>query len=171
MEYAPGSSAKTLQPDGTIWDVPKNYKSGMVSSWNKFCYTGGYVEMRVKLPGDNQVPGFWPAFWTMGNLGRAGYMPSTQGLWPYSYSICGEGSSQATAIPGSKVPSQILSACPDNPASPYYINRTLYGMTPLVARNAPEVGCCAQKRLAVFLCCTPYSYRPRCCSFLSLRVV
>ena len=29
----------------------KNFKSGMVQSWNKFCFTGGIVEVRAKLPG------------------------------------------------------------------------------------------------------------------------
>jgi hypothetical protein len=41
--------------------------------------TGGYLETRVKLPGDDFYSGFWPAFWAMGNLGRAGYMHSTEG--------------------------------------------------------------------------------------------
>lgn len=26
-----------------------------------------------------------PAFWLMGNLGRAGYLKSTGGMWPYTY--------------------------------------------------------------------------------------
>lgn len=43
---------------------------------------GGYLEARVKLPGDNFHTGFWPALWTMGNLGRAGYMASTTGEGP-----------------------------------------------------------------------------------------
>lgn len=90
--------AVSLQPDGSTWNVPKNFKSGMVNSWNKFCFTGGYMEMSVQLPGTDTVPGFWPAFWAMGNLGRAGYMPSTGGFWPYSYSECGKGSNSTTAM-------------------------------------------------------------------------
>lgn len=39
--------------------VPKRYKSGMINSWNKFCYTGGYVEAAVQLPGNAQTSGFW----------------------------------------------------------------------------------------------------------------
>lgn len=131
-------SAVSLQPDGTKWNVAKNFKSGMVTSWNKWCFTGGYMEMSVRLPGNAQVPGFWPAFWAMGNLGRAGYMASTGGFWPYSYDVCGDGSTQATSIPGSQVPSQLVSACPDNVSAPGYINRTLYGFQPNQARNAPE---------------------------------
>ena len=28
----------------------KEYKSGAINGWNKFCFTGGYVEARVKMP-------------------------------------------------------------------------------------------------------------------------
>lgn len=35
------------------------------------------------LPGNSRVGGFWPAFWTMGNLGRPGYGATTDGTWPY----------------------------------------------------------------------------------------
>lgn len=60
--------------------------------------------MAVSLPGDTKASGLWPAAWTMGNLGRAGYGKSTSitekksflifinarlggsldGNWPYS---------------------------------------------------------------------------------------
>jgi hypothetical protein len=30
------------------------------------------MEARVQLPGDHFASGFWPAFWVMGNLARAG---------------------------------------------------------------------------------------------------
>ncbi len=33
--------------------------------------------------------GLWPAVWTMGNLGRAGYGASLDGMWPYSYGMRG----------------------------------------------------------------------------------
>ena len=33
----------------------------------------------MKLPGDDFYPGLWPALWMMGNLGRAGYMETTDG--------------------------------------------------------------------------------------------
>lgn len=130
--------ASSLQPDGTQWNVPKNFKSGMVNSWNKFCFTGGYMEMSLKLPGSDKVPGFWPAFWAMGNLGRAGYMPSTGGFWPYSYSECGKGSNSSTSIPGSLVPDQTISACILGPDDPGYVNKTKYGFEEGKARNAPE---------------------------------
>ncbi|KAG6880328.1 hypothetical protein C0992_011077 [Termitomyces sp. T32_za158] len=58
---------------------------------NKFCFTGGYIETSVQLPGANNVVGLWPAVWTMGNLGRAGYGASLEGMWPYSYDACDVG--------------------------------------------------------------------------------
>ncbi|KDR83974.1 hypothetical protein GALMADRAFT_236526 [Galerina marginata CBS 339.88] len=68
-----------------------NYQGGLISSWNKFCFTGGYIETAVKLPGANNVVGMWPAVWTMGNLGRAGYGASLEGMWPYTYDTCDVG--------------------------------------------------------------------------------
>lgn len=62
-----------------------NYRSGMLQSWNKFCFKGGYIEASISLPGRGDISGFWPGFWTMGNLGRPGYASSTDGMWPYSY--------------------------------------------------------------------------------------
>ncbi|KAF2131119.1 glycoside hydrolase family 16 protein [Dothidotthia symphoricarpi CBS 119687] len=61
------------------------YRSGMIQSWNKLCYKGGHLEASISLPGKGNVSGFWPGFWTMGNLARPGYLASTDGLWPYSY--------------------------------------------------------------------------------------
>lgn len=37
------------------------YISGMLQGWNKFCFTNGYVEVSVSLPGTPGVSGFWPA--------------------------------------------------------------------------------------------------------------
>ncbi|KAI0268107.1 beta-glucan synthesis-associated [Gloeopeniophorella convolvens] len=68
-----------------------NYQSGMIMSWNKFCFTGGYIETSVVLPGLNNVAGLWPSIWTMGNLGRAGYGASLEGMWPYTYDACDVG--------------------------------------------------------------------------------
>jgi len=78
-----------------VADPSKNhnldFKGGMLQSWNKFCFTGGIIEASISLPGDPKVGGFWPAFWTMGNLGRAGYGASLDGTWPYSYDTCDVG--------------------------------------------------------------------------------
>ncbi|CBQ70856.1 related to KRE6-glucan synthase subunit [Sporisorium reilianum SRZ2] len=69
----------------------KNFRSGMVQSWNKFCFQGGYIEFSVKLPGSPSSTGYWPAVWLMGNLGRPGYLATTEGTWPYSYQACDTG--------------------------------------------------------------------------------
>lgn len=37
------------------------------------------------MPGAGNVSGFWPGVWTMGNLGRPGYLATTEGMWPYTY--------------------------------------------------------------------------------------
>ena len=31
-----------------------SYRSGMLQSWNKFCFTGGYIEVALTLPGPDQ---------------------------------------------------------------------------------------------------------------------
>jgi beta-glucanase (GH16 family) len=72
-------------------DHDLNYTSGMMTSWNKFCFTGGLIVANVSLPGATNVAGLWPAIWTMGNLGRAGYGASLEGNWPYSYDSCDVG--------------------------------------------------------------------------------
>ncbi|KAI0348522.1 beta-glucan synthesis-associated [Trametopsis cervina] len=68
-----------------------DYQGGMITTWNKFCYTGGYLETSVVLPGISNIVGLWPAVWTMGNLGRAGYGASLEGMWPYTYDSCDVG--------------------------------------------------------------------------------
>ncbi|RPD77391.1 glycoside hydrolase family 16 protein [Lentinus tigrinus ALCF2SS1-7] len=104
-----------------------DFRSGMLQGWNKFCFTTGYIEVSVSMPGSPQAPGLWPAAWTMGNLGRAGYGATTEGTWPYSYDSCDLGTfpnqtnadhtPQAAATGGddgspiSFMPGQKLSAC------------------------------------------------------------
>jgi beta-glucanase (GH16 family) len=69
-----------------------SYRSGMLQSWNKLCFTSGYIEVALTLPGPNQeTRGYWPGVWTMGNLGRPGYGATTDGTWPYSYDSCDVG--------------------------------------------------------------------------------
>ncbi|KAJ7472266.1 glycoside hydrolase family 16 protein [Mycena galericulata] len=68
-----------------------SYQGGLVTSWNKFCFTGGLIVSSATLPGTNNIVGLWPAFWTMGNLGRAGYGASLDGNWPYTYDSCDVG--------------------------------------------------------------------------------
>ncbi|CAK9780700.1 unnamed protein product [Cutaneotrichosporon oleaginosum] len=128
------------------------FKSGMLQSWNQMCFQWSYYfEISVSLPGNNRIGGFWPGVWTLGNLGRAGYGGTTDGLWPYTYTACDlgtlanqtwpAGSGEVTppgAIttsdgdPLSYLPGQRLSSCTckgeDHP-----------GPNPSVGRGAPEV--------------------------------
>lgn len=80
------------------------YKSGMIQTWNKFCFTGGLVVANVQLPGSSVVSGLWPAVWTMGNLGRAGFGATTEGLWPFSYDTCDVGTLPNQTYPGTQTP-------------------------------------------------------------------
>jgi len=68
------------------------YRSGMLQSWNKFCFTSGYIEVSLTLPGLNQeTRGYRPGVRTMGNLARPGYGATTDGMWPFSYDACDVG--------------------------------------------------------------------------------
>lgn len=53
-----------------------DFRSGMLQTWNKFCFTTGYIEVKVSLPGSPRAPGLWPAVWTMGNLVRMTHLIS-----------------------------------------------------------------------------------------------
>lgn len=35
----------------------RNYTSGMIQSWNKFCFTGGVIELSIQLPGGHANAG------------------------------------------------------------------------------------------------------------------
>jgi beta-glucanase (GH16 family) len=110
-----------------------NYRSGMLQSWNKLCFKGGYLEASISLPGRGDTIGFWPGFWAMGNLGRPGYAASTDGMWPYSYhNECDVGITPNQSDPGgvSNLPGMRLPACScigeDHPNPGY-------------SRSAPEI--------------------------------
>ncbi|KAF5387660.1 hypothetical protein D9615_000597 [Tricholomella constricta] len=81
-----------------------NYQGGLISSWNKFCFTGGMIETSVQLPGANNIVGMWPAIWTLGNLGRAGYGATLEGMallkWPYTYDACDVGTAPNQTLNG-----------------------------------------------------------------------
>lgn len=89
------------------------YRSGMVQSWNKFCFTQGLLEISAKLPNYGNVTGLWPGLWSMGNLGRPGYMATTEGVWPYSYDSCDAGITPNQSSPDgiSYLPGQRLNSC------------------------------------------------------------
>ncbi|KAI0669590.1 glycoside hydrolase family 16 protein [Trametes maxima] len=129
------------------------YTGGMMSTWNKFCFTGGLVEAQVMLPGFNNIHGLWPAVWAMGNLGRAGYGASLDGLWPYTYDACDVGTVKNQTIGGephnatingdagnggvlSFLPGQRLSRCTcpgESHPGPVHSNNEYVG------RSAPEI--------------------------------
>ncbi|KAJ6495846.1 glycoside hydrolase family 16 protein [Mycena vulgaris] len=91
-----------------------SYRSGMISSWNKFCFTGGILVSSVTLPGTTNVLGLWPAVWAMGNLGRAGYGASLDGMWPYSYDTCDVGTLANQTLPDNSGPQAALNTGGDN---------------------------------------------------------
>ncbi|GAA5874455.1 hypothetical protein JCM16303_005859 [Sporobolomyces ruberrimus] len=72
-----------------------NFRSGMLQSWNKLCFQGGIIEVSMSSPGNPETMGFWPGtlscVWTLGNLGRAGFGATNDGVWPYSYDSCDVG--------------------------------------------------------------------------------
>ncbi|KAJ1980528.1 hypothetical protein H4R35_001083 [Dimargaris xerosporica] len=94
-------------PTGTL-----DFRSGMLQSWNKFCFQGGLIEVSISMPFKAGISGFWPAAWTLGNLGRAGYGASTDGLWPYTYDSCDVGVMVNQTNPVlSHLPGQRLNKC------------------------------------------------------------
>ncbi|AAS53916.1 AFR545Wp [Eremothecium gossypii ATCC 10895] len=108
------------------------YRSGMLQSWNKMCYTQGVLEISANLPNYGQYHGLWPGLWTMGNLGRPGFLASTEGVWPYSYEACDAGitPNQSSTDGISYLPGQKLSSCTcDGEDHP----------NPGVGRGAPEI--------------------------------
>ncbi|KAF8599626.1 glycoside hydrolase family 16 protein [Ceratobasidium sp. AG-I] len=130
-----------------------NFRSGMIQSWNKFCFTNGYIEFNLSLPGEANVAGYWPGAWIMGNLGRPGYGGTTDGVWPYTYDTCDigtfpnqtrkDGTPTTNAVGGTKkynyqlsvLSGQKLSACtcPNTPATEHP------GPDFNVGRGAPEI--------------------------------
>jgi beta-glucan synthesis-associated protein KRE6 len=108
------------------------YRSGMLNSWNQLCFKGGVFEVSVSLPGPAGVQGYWPGAWTMGNLGRPGYLSTTEGMWPYTYNDCDAGitPNQSMTDGTSRLPGQRLPSCTckgeDHP-------------TPGTGRGAPEI--------------------------------
>ena len=96
-----------------------DYQGGMLTTWNKFCFTGAIVQASVSLPGMNNVSGLWPSIWTLGNLGRVGYGATLQGMWPYSYDTCDVG-----AVPGQVIDGKPAAANEQGP----YNNASISGL-------------------------------------------
>eukprot|EP00529_Nitzschia_sp_RCC80_P015489 CAMPEP_0113467128 /NCGR_PEP_ID=MMETSP0014_2-20120614/14648_1 /TAXON_ID=2857 /ORGANISM="Nitzschia sp." /LENGTH=686 /DNA_ID=CAMNT_0000359413 /DNA_START=141 /DNA_END=2201 /DNA_ORIENTATION=- /assembly_acc=CAM_ASM_000159 len=100
--------------------VTKHFRSAMLQTWNKFCFTGGIIEAEVKLPGKSSVGGLWPAFWLLGNLARHTYVGSSEHIWPWSSNVCTERSFDA----------QHISSCSEV---------AHYGLAKGVGRGSPEI--------------------------------
>ena len=100
--------------------VTKHFRSAMLQTWNKFCFTGGIIETEVVLPGRHDIGGLWPAFWLLGNLARHTYVGSSEHIWPWSEINCTKKSAA----------SQRLSGCH---------KVAHYGMKVGVGRGAPEM--------------------------------
>ncbi len=90
-----------------------DFRSGMLNSWNHMCFKGGVFEVSLSLPGPAGIHGLWPGVWTMGNLGRPGYLSTTDGLWPYTYDECDSGitPNQSMTDGTSFLPGQRLASC------------------------------------------------------------
>lgn len=90
-----------------------DFRSGMLQSWNKLCFSGGIIEISASLPKPGDKLGLWPGLWTLGNLARPGYLGSTQGLWPYAYNSCDAGitPNQSSTDGLSQLPGQRLPSC------------------------------------------------------------
>ncbi|KAK2459278.1 hypothetical protein APHAL10511_008699 [Amanita phalloides] len=149
-----GMTPNSTAPFTTADNHNLTYRSGMLQSWNKFCFTTGYLEVAVTFPGPNEnTQGYWPGAWTMGNLGRPGYLATTGGMWPYTYDSCdvgtfpnqtySDGSGPAAALHSdasrakynfdlSWLPGQRASAC-SCPGSDHP------GPSPSHGRGAPEI--------------------------------
>jgi beta-glucanase (GH16 family) len=130
LHYWPTGDLEWYTPDAittanghlviTMTETPNhgnlNWESGMLQSWNKLCFSSGYIEVSVSLPGSSKVPGFWPGVWTMGNLGRAGYGATTEGMWPYSYDECDVGTFPNQTNPASLGGGPAAATLPDGSA-------------------------------------------------------
>ncbi|GAA5823315.1 hypothetical protein JCM11251_007563 [Rhodosporidiobolus azoricus] len=101
LHYWPTNDYEWYDPDAittrngnleiTITEEPikgMNFRSGMLQSWNKLCFTEGLIEVNISLPGSHEIGGLWPGAWTLSNLVRAGYGATSDGTWPYSYLAC-----------------------------------------------------------------------------------
>ncbi|KAF5343900.1 hypothetical protein D9758_012135 [Tetrapyrgos nigripes] len=95
-----GSLAITLSKRPPEINHNLTYQGGLMTTWNKFCFTGGAFYASVNLPGASNVLGLWPAVWAVGNLGRAGYGATLDGMWPYTYDSCDVGTVKNQSLNG-----------------------------------------------------------------------
>ena len=106
----------------------RHLQTAMLQTWNKFCFSEGAAEIRAQLPGRSNQAGLWPAFWLMGNLGRATFTDSTDGIWPYVFDECV--SATDADCEANQCTAQRISACDANPG---------HGLNPHQGRGSPEI--------------------------------
>ena len=82
----------------------------------------------------------------IGNLGRAGYGASLEGMWPYSYDSCDWGTLPNQTLPGAQPPSDTKSFLPGQRLSACTCTNIKDGSHPgpmtngrYVGRSAPEL--------------------------------
>ncbi|KAF9056760.1 glycoside hydrolase family 16 protein [Rhodocollybia butyracea] len=95
----------------------------------------------------------WPAIWTLGNLGRAGYGATLDGMWPYTYDNCDVGTAPNQTINGAPLAATLDGASNVNGALSYLPGQRLSRCTcageshpgpvhsdgTYVGRSAPEI--------------------------------
>ena len=99
---------------------PGIVRSAMLQGWDKFCFRGGVLEIRAKLPGRWDVGGLWPGLWMMGNLARATYVASSQRMWPFSHEPCDRSNQRKQEVSGCAI-------------------RPHFGLNSKQGRGAPEI--------------------------------
>ena len=105
-----------------------DYLGAQLTTWNKLCYQGGYLEVAFKLPGGpgREATGIWTAIWIMGNLARDNFPASVKDVWPFTYDEC--------KCPGLEFTTglrQKISRCDEH--------GDRYGLNRAQGRGAPEV--------------------------------
>ena len=133
VQTSGGSAVFTFEANTTFDREQRihGYRSARLQGWNKVCFSGGYVEARLKLPGSPYVRGLKAAFSLLGNLGRLGYPASLEGLWPWSYNTCDTvAASGQSDWNNSAIGAQKFSACGDWSAD--------YGFAANVGRGVPQ---------------------------------
>ena len=110
----------------------RHLQTAMLQGWNKFCFSEGIAEVSTKMPGEWHQAGLWPAFWLMGNLGRATYTASTEGIWPWIFneSTCVSPEDDVAECDANQCTSQRISACNATPG---------FGLNAYQGRGAPEI--------------------------------
>ena len=104
------------------------FLGSQLSSWNRFCFQGGYLEVSFRLPPSSMKHnlGAWTAIWVMGNLARDVYPASVENVWPFSYDECQcPGPSAEYGLP------QKISRCDHHGGR--------YGLNAYQGRGAPEL--------------------------------